>query len=267
MKKTGLNQIILLPIIICSMIVINIAPFIHIDFPKKSNEVIRIEQKISDFKSQSNLDLEKIRKQYDIKNITAEKYIEQLDSLTEIHSSTLLSLKSELKTTIDTNRVFGFRSIRTFLIGFGIRLPYLFFSFSILSLFLYSRNKLSQNKNLFIAVKILYNSSFLISFYLLAWFIIPRQDYSPKAYYLMIGLISITSSFISIYLTKHYLDFINRLKRKIQTLISFIKNNRNKYLELAVEATIADPNNKDKIKRDLQKYDDELFNTLKEINK
>ncbi|WP_459212757.1 hypothetical protein [Aquimarina rhabdastrellae] len=266
MKKTKISHITIHLITIISCIVISIAPFIHINFPKKEKSVIILEQKISELTSKHLSKTKKLRSLYDDKRISAENYIIKLDLLNNEKQRTLSELRKELQKNVADNRMFGFRTKRVFLIGFGIRLPYLFFSLSILGLFLYNKKKLKKDRNLYIAVKMLYNISFLISFFIVAWFLIPRQDFDSEIYYLMIGLLSILSSFLSIYLIKHYIDIFNSLKFKIRTLISFIKVTRKKYLELAVESAITDPNNQEKIKQDIKDYDDELFHTLKKVN-
>ncbi len=260
------NKNIITGLLMICTILICIAPFLHIDFPKKEKNVLLIDQKISEYNKVSDNSRKLLRENYENRKITAENYIIQLDKLNLKIDRINRELINERKEIINNNRVFGFKTRRLFLIGFGIRLPYIVFSLAILLLYLYSLDKLNKDINLKKAVQLLYNISFLISFYLVIWFMIPRGDLPKNVYYIIIGVLSILASSLSINLIKHFDNTISLFKSRIRLLIKFISKKRINYLDLAVQISIIDPKRKKQISDNLKKYDDELLEVLKKVD-
>ncbi|WP_271783642.1 hypothetical protein [Aquimarina algiphila] len=258
---------IFIPIlIIVGAVIIFTAPLLHINFPKKQNNQVLFEDKINNFNEVKDDELCNLKQALAQNEITPLEYIEQLESFEISRGVTSDLLDYELDNIIDENRVFGFKSMRLFLIGFGIRLPYIFFSFIILFFFLYSKDKLKADISLYHSVRILYSISFLISFYMTIWFLLPR-DLPVTAYHILIGLLAISSTVCSIFLTKYYYnkksDFL--LSFKVKELIHFITKSRKTTLDIAVKASKADPKLKKDIETKLVKYDEELSETMKKV--
>ncbi|WP_234859286.1 hypothetical protein [Aquimarina aquimarini] len=262
------NKKVFIPIfIVIGAIIIFIAPLLHINFPKKPEAVKLFEKKIDDFNLLEDNKLCQLKGKLEVNKITYLEYIEQRESLDIDRSARTDLLNFQLKQIVNNHRVFGFRTLRVFLIGFGIRLPYILFSFIILFFFLYSRDKLKTNIYLYRSVVILYTISFLISFYMTIWFVLP-QDLPVTAYHILIATLTILSSWSSIYLVKYYYDreIVFVLSLKIKELIHFITTSRRTYvLDFAVKASQANPDLKEDIKLKLGEYDEQLEVTMKKV--
>ena len=98
------------------------------------------------------------------------------------------------------------------------------------------------------------------------WFILPR-DLPVHLYHLLIGVLSISSTICSIYLIKYYYNKKSRflLGYKIKELIHFIKQSRRTTLDIAIEASTANPKLKKEISNKLAEYDEELNQTMKKV--
>ncbi len=247
-------------------IVIFIAPLIHIDFPKKTRRIFLIEKSISKEKESFKLEYNNLKEDLKKGVIDHKSYVYRINQLIDCNNVKSIELKKKLENEIDKNRVFGFRSLRVFLIGFGIRLPYLLFSTAILFFYKYSYRKLKRNYYLKISIILLYNISFLISFYMIIWFLIPRKDFSLQFYHLLIIIISILSTIFSIYLIKSMYRSFNKSKNNIQKLIRFILSNRKEYiLDIATRVNL-NVVEKREIKKKLKNYDEQLFDLLKDVD-
>ncbi|KAA1243345.1 hypothetical protein [Aquimarina sp. RZ0] len=260
-KKTITSIFIML-----GAVVIFTAPLLHISFPKIPEYKVQFEGKIDRFNKVKNAELCNLKEELLLNKISPIDYIEQVE-LFEINREIEADLLNyQLDNLIDENRIFGFKSMRIFLIGFGIRLPYILFSFVILFFFLYSKEKLKKSIYLYRAIIILYSISFFISFYLIIWFLLPR-DLPIPVYHILIGSLTILSTFTSIFLIKHYYNRKSNflLAFKIKELIHFITKSRRTTLDIAVKASKADPKLKKDIKDKLVAYDKELSKTLRKV--
>lgn len=264
---TETKKIFIPVLLILGAVIIFTAPLLHIDFPKKQQNQIQFEKKIDAFNASQDNILCDLKYRLETDQISPLEYIEQLEEFQLNRGVASDLLEYNLDNIIDGNRVFGFRSMRIFLIGFGIRLPYILFSAIILFFFLYSKDKLKTNMYLYNAVRFLYSSSFLISFYVTIWFLLPR-DLPVTAYHILIGALSILSSACTILLIKYYYkrktDFL--LSFKIKELVRFIKSSRITYiLDFALTATKANPDLKKEIKEKLGEFDEELEETMMKV--
>lgn len=244
------------------------APLVHIYFPKKTDNVENFEKEIKKYQESIALELSDLKNSYSIGKLSASKYISDRESIEQSFKIQSEKLNVELDAIVDSNRVFGFRTLRTFLIGIGIRLPLILYSFIVLFLVLYSKDKLKTNPYLYKAVSLLYTLSFLISFYLVAWFMIPRSkgkgDFTNEFYYYLIGAISILATLISIYTVKYFDNIITRLKSSISQLITLISDIRiNHYFHMAARAQNKD--NEAVIKKDVEIVEEKIFSTLENI--
>ncbi len=214
-------------VVIIGAILIFIAPLLHIDLPTKNKEVEVFKEtynsQFDEIKEQKVL----IRKQYDSKKINGDQKIRKDDLLEKEEKELLIVYKVGLKEVVDKNRVFGWKTLKKFLIGFGVRIPYLFFTFIFIYLIKIINTQDKHLKRAFIFAQI---ALFTISFYLIIWSFWDKQDF-PKGYYyttaLFLGFISsiATVSFLK------YRTFIElKLKTIISTLIDFIVHSE-KYME------------------------------------
>ncbi|WP_062056084.1 hypothetical protein [Aquimarina longa] len=253
--------------IVIGAVIIFIAPLLHINFPKKPEEVKLFQEKINTFNRLKNKEICQLEESLKSNEITPLEYIEQLELFNIDRSVEANLLDYQLSQIVNKHRYFGFRTLRVFLIGFGIRLPYILFSFIILFLFLYSKDKLKANVYLYRSIIILYSISFLISFYMIIWFILP-QDLPITAYHILIMTLAILSSWSSVSLVKYYYnrDTNFLLSFRIKELIHFITISRKNYvLDFAVKAFHANPDLKEDIQVKLEEYDEELEITMKKI--
>lgn len=249
-------------------VIIFTAPLVHIYFPKKPDNVKNFENGIKKYEESIVLDLSELKTKYSIGEISASKYISNRELIEQSFKIQSEKLYTELDIIVDSNRVFGFRTLRTFLIGMGIRLPLILYSFIVLFLVLYSKEKLKKNLYLYKAVRLLYTLSFLISFYLVAWFMIPKSkgigDFTNEFYYYLIGAISILATFSSIFAVKYFNNIISSLKSNISQLITLISDIRiNHYFQMAAKAQTKD--NEAIIKKDVEILDEKIFSTIEKV--
>jgi len=264
--KSKKNLIIIL--VILGAVIIFTAPLVHIYFPKKPDNVKNFEKGIKEYEESIALDLSELKTRYSKGELSATKYISDRELIEQSFKIQSKKLDIELDAIVDSNRVFGFNTLRTFLIGIGIRLPLILYSFIVLFLVLYSKEKLKTNPYLYKAVTLLYTLSFLISFYLVAWFMIPKSkgkgDFTNEFYYYLIGTISILATFISIFMVKYFDNIISRLKKNISQLITLISDIRiNHYFHMAAKAQTKE--NEAIIKKDVEIVEEKIFSTLEKV--
>lgn len=265
-QMTDTKKILTSILIILGAVIIFTAPLLHISFPKTPEYQARFESKIDRFNTTKDAELCVLKEELSLNKISPLDYIEKAE-LFEINRKVETDLLNyQLDNLIDENRIFGFRSTRILLIGFGIRLPYILFSIIILFFFLYSKEKLRQNLYLYRSVIILYSISFLISFYMIIWFLLPR-DLPVTAYHLLIGLLTLLSTTCSIYMIKYYYNRRSNflLSFKVKELVHFINKSRSYVLDFAIKASQANPDLKKDIKNKIGKYDEELENTMAKL--
>ncbi|MFD2589687.1 hypothetical protein ACFSTE_02525 [Aquimarina hainanensis] len=264
---TETKKILIAILMVIGAVIIFTAPLLHIVFPKKPEYQVNFEDKINKFNKIKDAELCDLKEKQLKGIITPLEYIEQAESFQVDRETQTALLNYQLKNLINDNRIFGFKNMRIFLIGFGIRLPYIFFSTIILFFFLYSRDKLKSNIYLYHSVRILYTISFLISFYMTIWFLLPR-DLPVTLYHLLIGTLSVLSTISSILIIKYYYNKKSNfiiLAHKVKELIHFITKSRRTTLDLAITASHANPKLKNDISSKLVEYDKELNETMKRI--
>lgn len=260
-KKTFISIIIII-----GAVTIFTAPLLHIFFPKKPDYQVNFESKIDKFNKDKDLEFCALEESLNQGEITPAEFIKREKQFLIDRAVSEELLDYQLGNLIDENRIMGWRSIRMFLIGFGIRLPYLFFSSIILIFFFYSKEKLKEDILLYRATKLLYTMSFLISFYMTIWFVLPR-DLPKPLYHLLISVLSIASSICAFYCIRYYYNKKSNflLTYKIKELIHFITKSRKTTLDMAIKASEADPKLKKDIANKLGEYDDELEETMTKV--
>ena len=201
-----------------------IAPLIHIEFDKK-NKLVEIYKKETSKQTIEPIEKSLIQLKADYKRgkITAESYIQRADEL----NITLLGAKEKydklIKIKEDDNRVFGWLTMRKFLNGFGVRVPYFLFSLIISYLISIINTK---EKSLKITFTFLQLSCYTISSYLIIWCFWYSQDYPLSSYRFTALAISALVSFSLYFFIKSRRDSLvqklERLKYVIRNLFDFI---------------------------------------------
>ena len=206
-------------IVILGAILIFIAPLIHINLPEKNATVELFKEKNKEVFVNFKKERIKIRKDYDNKLISGDQKIAQDDLLERKEKEFLNSYQKELSIVKDNNRIFGWLTLRQFLVGFGVRLPYLFFTL----LIVYLIQKINtEDKHLKRAFTFMQIALFTISFYLLIWVFWDMQDF-PKGYYYATSLfLGFLASIASVSFLKYRKELEVKLKSAINRLIVFI---------------------------------------------
>ncbi len=208
-------------------ILIFIAPLSHIYFPKKNKKVVAYElnlnQKVADIDNQLADNF------CDFEN----NFIEKGDYLLNLHQ---LNNKKELTITFNDqalqqfakqHRVFGWSTLRVFLIGFGVRLPYLLLSVIISFLVSKINTRDKYLKNWFFWIQI---SCYTISFYFMFWVFWTSQDFPLKTYPLFFILFSLLASLATVSFITYKEIFRLKASKRIEKLIVLLITN-NKYIE------------------------------------
>ena len=214
-------------VVILGAILIFIAPLLHIDLPTTNSKVdsfkVAYQEKFDAIKVKKAL----IRNQYDSKIITGDQKILNDDLLKVEEDRLQADYKIKLNDIINQNRVFGWKTLKKFLIGFGVRLPYLFFTLLIVYLIKLINTEDKYLKRTFTFVTI---SLFTISFYQLIWVFWDKQDF-PKGYYYITALfLGFTASIIAVSFLKYRVTLETKFKNIINRLIVFIIKS-DKYIE------------------------------------
>lgn len=210
-------------IAIIGAVLIASAPFVHMAFPKTNPEVSTVKKNLQD---QENLLLSRIDKafvDFSEDRLDKDEFIsetlalkEELKSHREIQSKTI-------KVAQDENRVFGWLTTRKWLIGFGVRLPYLFYSI-LLSYLFFALIRSGQfvtraQRNAF---KLLQVASYGISFYFLFWVFWTSQDFPVSAYRWAFIIASAILGLATVEMIIHYGMFKTRLEKVVSALATFI---------------------------------------------
>ncbi len=160
------------------------APFVHMLFPKENRvvELFKTDLYKTTIKPIELRILEN-RKRYDTSQISAKEYIDQNDLLISKFNEVNKQNKILIEQTIDKNRFFGWRSVRSFFIGFGIRIVIVFLT--LILTFTISLIKI-QDVYLKKAFRFLEISCWGLSVYLLVWCFWKDQDFPLSAYRLAV---------------------------------------------------------------------------------
>jgi len=199
-------------IVILGAIFIFIAPLIHIELPKTNSKVESFKQSYEPLFKEIEFRRKEIRKQYNEGIISGDQKITQDDLLENEEKEFLVKYENELTKVKDNSRVFGWLTLRQFFIGFGIRLPYLFFTLLIVYLIYKIDTKDKYLNRTFIFLKI---ALFTISFYLIIWSFWDKQDF-PKGYYYTTALFL---GFIASLIVISFLEYRRTLEMKLKSIV------------------------------------------------
>ena len=159
--------------------IIFIAPLVHIDFPRKTASIASYEEDLVREVSVLENDLRELKDQYGGGQIDAVTYIVLSEDIREQLRKERQANEALLTAKIDSERVFGWETPRIFLIGFGIRLPYLLFSVIISLLILRIRTRDRYLSRAFFFLQVL---CYTIALYELVWCFWYSQDYPLETY-------------------------------------------------------------------------------------
>jgi len=208
------------------------APFVHMDFDKVPTAVKDFKKEVVATDAVYKTKQLELRKLYNTGAITGDVFITDNDLLTAEISVYEKQNAVTLRKLVDDNRVCGFRTLRSFLIGFGIRLPYLFFSVVILLLSL----QLPKKPYITPALAFLTSVSVFISVYLITWFLWD-SDFPKYIYHSAIAVISILLSVSVIYGLLHVNVSFKKRDRIIKNWIGFTIKAQKNIITPLVEST------------------------------
>ncbi len=237
----------------------SIAPFLHINMAKNNPKVEHFKKQLKEKEKTFETAIDKRRYLLKTNKISSLNFLKQTDSIFTSKKAFILKSNIELNKLIDENRVFGFRTKRTFTIGFFVRLPYLLFSITILMLYLEKKKVKYLSKS----IEFLIFNFFFISFYHLIWFLWDSNDLPKSTYYIAISIISIILSFSFINVIRYIYNKEGLLNRKIQGLIHFITYSRENVIkELAVKAIRNNDTEIKNVNTLIELHENEMWKTL-----
>ncbi len=209
-------------------VLIFIAPIIHFNFPKKNAEIVSFEKKLNNKILYFKEEITTLKQKYRDNVISAENYIIQLN---EIEASILKQEQINqalLENKENDSRVLGWLTIRAFLIGFGIRLPYLFFSL-LISYLIFKVN--TEDKNLKLTFLFLQIACYTITLYELVWVFWHSQDYPLSAYKWIALYLSAFAATTVVYFISYRELLRMRLQKIVNALSRFIVIDARKHIK------------------------------------
>ena len=212
---------------ILGVILISIAPLLHKVFSKTNPKVDSYKKELA--LSITTIDNKLINNRCNLENNIIEKvsYLHNLDRLNVEKEVLLKRNEKVLKEFIDYNRFFGWRTKRDFVVGLGVRLPYLLLSFIISYLVYKIRDEDKFLRKWFFWLQI---SCYSISFYFMFWVFWTSQDFPLKTYRWLFILFSILGSIATVAFITYREIFKLKASKRIEKLITLLLTN-NKYIE------------------------------------
>ncbi|WNH09994.1 hypothetical protein [Thalassobellus suaedae] len=212
-------------ICIIGAVLIFIAPLVHIKFSKTNPVVESYKQELHDNIASIDNDLKALRLQYYSGN---QEYFTQYDNLISKRNATEIANDKLINLKIDENRIFGWKTLRSFLIGFGVRLPYLLIAFLVSYL-------ITKQKTEDIYLKHCYNllqvSLYGISLYLIIWCFWPHQDYNITTYLFAVLALCILVSAMGVCFITYREIFKLRLQKMVDAFSLFIVKDAKKHIK------------------------------------
>ncbi|UII80055.1 hypothetical protein [Flagellimonas sp. CMM7] len=190
------------------------APLIHIYLPKKNAEVVAYSKQLDKDIEKYNTQLTNLRTQYNNYEIEAEEYIASSDEILLAREKQLEINEALYDKKVDASRIFGFKTLRVFLVAFGIRIVYLFLSIaiSIIVVLLVKPDK-GLLKNSLVVFQIFCYS---ISLYEIVWVFWNAQDYPIQTYWWGILL---STTLISIAIVTFLMWHKFKMERQTLTIV------------------------------------------------
>jgi len=215
-------------IILIGAILIFIAPLVHVYISKDNPSVVAYKKELSLKEKKYDNELIELRKKYDKRLLSAEKFIIQNDNLKALLTVQINKNNKLLKEKVDENRIFGWKTLRVFLVGFGIRLPYLLFSLIISFLIFKIKTDDKTLKKAFVYLQI---GAYTTTFYNLAWCFWYSQDYPLETYRYAIIIVSALVATSVVYFISYRELFTMRLQKIVNALSRFTIIDARKYIK------------------------------------
>ena len=243
-----------------------IAPLIHIEYPKKNSVVEEYKNQLEGSITVLDEGIVSLRSKYDNGTISAKEYFEQHDVLVAEKEAQESANKVLLKEKVDSERVFGWLTTRIFLVGFGIRLPYLLFSI-IISLLIARIN--TRDENLLRTFFFLQVSCYSIAAYELVWVFWNFQDYPLETYRVAVIFMCIMVGFLCAYAFKYYESNVFKIIKLKGSFLNFIVEIRNKHyrsmLKKAMIQGLYDEAYQKEIKQETKEFEERLRDKAEEL--
>ena len=205
--KNPIIDWIISSLVVLAALFVLIVPLSYIFFPKKNLEVELYKKVLQEKVDVLTKEKSRLNLDYENGNISAEYYIAADRDITELLAEQVHENQIRIKRKTNMERVFDWKTNRVFMIGLGVRLPYLIFTLIIYFLVgAFSAESTRLNR----ALRFLVICCFTISFYELIWVFWPSQDYPIQTYMWRILIMCLISSMVMIKL----LSWCNR-NRKI----------------------------------------------------
>lgn len=218
-NRTGICRIFLYTFIVLGAVLIFTAPFWHIGLPNETMEITAFRKKAQSKEEALSAKIDDLRAKYDSRRIAAEEFI----SLSDSNYKGLEELKEEndiiISKAIDEQRIFSWKSPRAFLLGLGVRLPYVLFSLVISLLIISRKNDPKHLKSAFLFLQV---ACWSISVYWMIWVFWDFQDYSLRTYRYAFISASILIGMACSYFLSNYHYSIAILKSKIRYIMNLM---------------------------------------------
>lgn len=180
-------------------VLISAPPFVHMDMPRTTPHMQAYGDKLDAMVVPIQSEIKSNRQKYDEGLQTAESYVANDDRL-QFQLSEIQSKNSELyKAEAKRNKVFDWKNARQFWIGFGVRLPYVFYALMI-SLFIVAQR--TKDWILKIAYFLLQTHCWGIATYLMIWVFWTSDDFDLRTYrYYFIASSFVAGACITLFFT------------------------------------------------------------------
>ncbi len=218
---TEICKVLSYTLIILGAVLIFTAPFWHVGLPKETTEILFLREKLQIEEKKLLTKKDDLRAKFNSGKTDAKEFIALSDSI-------FLQLKKlkakndlEISEAINAQRIFSWKSPRAFLVGFGVRLPYVFFSL-VISLLVMSRK--NDPKYLKSAFSFLQIACWSISAYWMIWVFWDFQDYSLKTYRYVFITVSILIGTACVFFISSFETTISTLKSKIRYVMGLMIN-------------------------------------------
>lgn len=202
-----------------------IVVFIHIGLPKVSDEVLEYARYMKNYAESEKITLAAL-KNYALENDMPIRDYHNLETvITKEFTRIEIEHDNILDQKVDKHRVVGFKSLRVFLIGFGIRSVLLFLAI-LLFISYYIKDKgllkiINWAALCFVAQGLFINN----------WFLLDEADYEPYVYYITISIMSLLGAYLVYKFVRRYEGLIVRLKNALEYAIKRYWKIKKKYIK------------------------------------
>lgn len=210
------------------------APFWHKEYPKTNSKVDQYKSTLTASIYEIDAQIAQNRTDFEQDLINKSVYFNTLDQLTSKRQQLQESNAILLKDFVDQNRVFGWKTTRAFLVGFGVRLPYLILAF-IISFLVYKLRSLdsyTKESQLFRrSLHFMQVAVYGICIYFMFWVFWTNQDFSVKAYRWFFVIFSILAAIPVSYFIGYRKLFKLKIHVALDAISRFMVIDAKKYVD------------------------------------